>query len=222
MRLNNPNQGKREYSVNSLLLNKETIRDLVKWGLDEQYSWLSEGSMTPVWPSDEAKLLANLDRSEHQRRVDALLRGIGHQLPTRPSMSINRDVLRAQLTMLLEEVAELMEAAGFVAVDAATGNCVNLDLVAAPAAGVASDAPAIPDMAGTVDGVVDISVIVTGLLSLLGVADNPMLLEVDLNNLLKLAKGSLDKQTGKFNKPANHPKPEIRSLLHEQGWSGYD
>lgn len=72
------------------------------------------------------------------------------------------------------------------------------------------------DLTEVLDAAVDIMwVAVTGPLVLCGISDklSPALEAVDQNNLLKLANGHKCPETGKFIKPKNHPKVDLKSIL---------
>jgi predicted HAD superfamily Cof-like phosphohydrolase len=68
------------------------------------------------------------------------------------------------------------------------------------------------------DGLADTMVICAGGMAICGIADLPLLREVDDNNLLKLDTGYFDAERGKFIKAKNHPKPDIAKVLKAQGW----
>lgn len=73
------------------------------------------------------------------------------------------------------------------------------------------------DMVKAVDAVADISVVNIGTMSALGVADVPILEEVDRNNMSKFDEGCHVEPNGKLRKPPGHKPPRFRELLKEQG-----
>lgn len=145
----------------------------------------------------------------HQHAVNQFLLAIGKSLPLSPQQPAAAD-LTTQLYLLLEEFQELLRAAGFRLQLDAAANKIVLESTGEPF-----------DLVRVVDGCADISVVNTGLLSLCGVEAVPVLAEVDQNNLAKTSPnggGRLDKASGKFIKPANHPAPDLRKVLQAQGW----
>lgn len=156
-------------------------------------------------------------KSHHQYRVEEFLVGIGHKIPDRP-VTADRAVLMTWARLLLEETLEWIEAAGLeVAINAAeihNGDHLALeDLSIRPSKHE-------PDLVAMADASSDVSVVNTGAMSLNGMADLPLLDEVDANNLCKLATGRLCPETGKFLKAANHVKPDFAEVLRQQGWAG--
>lgn len=71
------------------------------------------------------------------------------------------------------------------------------------------------DIVETIDGCADLIVVTTGTLSSMGVHDETILHEVDLNNLSKILHGTV-REDGKLIKPKNHPKPDIEGALERQ------
>lgn len=74
------------------------------------------------------------------------------------------------------------------------------------------------DIAAAVDGCCDVSVVTIGTLSAMGVSDEPVLKEVDQNNLAKFGPGGHKAADGKWEKPVDHKPPNIIARLIEQGW----
>lgn len=144
-------------------------------------------------------------KTDHQKRVEELMRRAGQELPGSPmipSLAIRQ--LRANL--ILEEALETLDGLGF----AVKLNCG--DLVVVPISE--------PDIVKVVDGCADVSVVTIGTLSAFGVADMPVLQAVDQNNLDKFGPGSYRREDGKWMKPPGHKAPDILGLLVEQGLLG--
>lgn len=167
-------------------------------------------------------------RSCHQLRVEKLLLGFGKQLPPTPRLPDRKEIL-CQLRMLAEEFFELCVAAG-VSIELREPVTAPYDLGDARVTRVTpvlyeklafvNDPQATPDLPLMMDGAADVSVLNVGLMSLCGVADQPLLETVDGNNLLKIATATKDPETGKFVKHPNHPKPNFGACLAAQGWVG--
>lgn len=79
------------------------------------------------------------------------------------------------------------------------------------------------NMIETVDGCGDVSVVTIGTLSACGVADGPILAEIDRANLQKFGPGGhRNPETGKWEKPPDHRPPDILGRLVEQGFVTQD
>ncbi len=74
-----------------------------------------------------------------------------------------------------------------------------------------------PNLVEIADGLADVSVVTIGAMSRFGIADEPLLQEVDLNNLKKCGLGSRINEHGKLVKPENHPAPDIVGVLKNLG-----
>jgi predicted HAD superfamily Cof-like phosphohydrolase len=142
-------------------------------------------------------------KSAHQRRIEEFMVGAKQVVPSTPELpSLGVRQLRANL--ILEEAFETIEALGF-SVYTMEG-LIGIDSVTLiPQRGRVT----LEDIA---DGCADVSVVTIGTLSACGIADLPVLEEVDTNNLLKLKNGKL-REDGKLLKARNHPKPEIRKAI---------
>lgn len=119
------------------------------------------------------------EQSKHQIRVEQMMERAGQDLPDKPAMPDEQvRILRARL--ILEEALEFCTAAG-------------LDVVS----GVGPDRHIVefdhltfhvrhePDLIEMVDGLADLSVVTIGSFSAMGIDDEPVLKEVDQNNLEK-------------------------------------
>jgi predicted HAD superfamily Cof-like phosphohydrolase len=66
------------------------------------------------------------------------------------------------------------------------------------------------------DGCADVSVVTIGTLSACGIADKPLLKEVDESNLRKFGPGYSKREDGKWIKPPDWKVPDIAKVLNEQ------
>lgn len=157
-------------------------------------------------------------KSEHQRRVDDMMRKAGHPVPSKPHMPADTvKLLRAKL--ILEEALETIQALGFelyVHTDAdrfiRSGNLHlsfdDLNIVRFPSYAVRLEEVA--------KELADLSVVTIGTFSSFGLADTPFLEAVDENNLGKFGPGGHVNEYGKWVKPPNYPKPDIQKVILDQ------
>lgn len=143
----------------------------------------------------------------HQKRVREFMELAKQELPPRPTIP-NDDVLHLRLMLLWEELLELTEEAGFTAV--AGGMFGNGGQVVKD---VLFEKTGEPDLVGMADGCADLSVVNVGTLLALGIADDPLLREVDHNNLAKFGPGHAIRHDGKLVKPPGHQPPDIAVVL---------
>jgi predicted HAD superfamily Cof-like phosphohydrolase len=146
---------------------------------------------------------------------------MGVDVPDKPVVPSD-DRLVARCKLLLEEVMEFVEAAGIevrvpdIAIGGRRGNAaIKFEYMEFSKTAAA-------DLVGMADGLADTMVICAGGMAICGIADLPLLREVDDNNLLKLDTGYFDAERGKFIKAKNHPKPDITKVLKAQGWENED
>ena len=166
---------------------------------------------------DHEQKYSTQHKSEHQLAVEKFHIGMGLTPPAKPIVPPPHQVV-ARCKLLLEEVMEFVEAAGVevrvpnITMGGPHGNAVlkfeDMEFTK----------PGSADLVGMADGLADTMVICSGGLAICGIADEPLLREVDDNNLLKISTGYFNKETGKFIKAPNHPKPDIANVLHAQGW----
>jgi predicted HAD superfamily Cof-like phosphohydrolase/BMFP domain-containing protein YqiC len=162
-------------------------------------------------------------QTEHQGRVENMMRGFGQNVPPRPALpDEDTRVLRARL--ILEEALETIQDGlrvevnlGWIGSHPDTGrptscaHTVEFDRLKFKA----QEGEA--DLIELADGVADISVVSIGTLSACGIKDRPLLEEVDANNQAKIDTGRRDEH-GKWIKSPNHQPPDIAGVLKEQGW----
>lgn len=151
-------------------------------------------------------------RTAHQIRVEEFMAKAKQTLPAYPSKP-NEEVRRLRARLILEEALETITALGFaVSVD-------NDPLIVDIADAELRFHDCKPfNMVEAVDGCCDLSVVTTGTLSALGVADEPFLYLVDTNNLGKFGPGSSIREDGKLIKPPGHKPPNILLELVRQGY----
>lgn len=139
-------------------------------------------------------------RSPHQQRVDDFMRKAGQDLPAAPCIP-DENTRRLRAILILEEALETIKALGFWP--------AQIDTHLNPAGE--------PDLEGIADGCADISVVTIGTLSACGIADQPILEEVDQANLRKFGPGGHRREDGKWIKPADWTPPNIMGRLEAQG-----
>lgn len=165
--------------------------------------------------------LPTLDKSVHQLAVEEFHIGMGQTPPTTPTVPSDAQLL-ARCKLLLEEALEFVEAAGVKISLVELGNSewkIDVEEKTIRFNDLRFAKVEKADLIGMADGLADTMVICAGGLAICGIADMPLLREVDNNNLLKISTGHFDKDRGKFIKAPNHPKPDIAGVLKEQGWT---
>jgi predicted HAD superfamily Cof-like phosphohydrolase len=118
-------------------------------------------------------------KSSHQVAVETLMENAGQVLRSEPEVpTLQERILRVRLT--IEEALEFAEASGvgIIAEPRGNGYWLRFDDLRFAEHGD-------PDLAEMADACADVSVVNTGALSAMGIADLSLLHEVDSNNLLK-------------------------------------
>ena len=143
------------------------------------------------------------------------MRRAGQDVLTQP-MVPNREVRLLRAKLIFEEVMETIEALG---VDILVDPCLSqMD----PAPIDHSNVKLVinerrkPDLVLIADGCADISVVTIGTLSACGIADIPLLNEVDRSNLTKFGPGGYLREDGKWIKPDDWQPPNIVGVLNNQ------
>lgn len=143
-----------------------------------------------------------LDESRHLERVRRFMAGAGQTLGTACQIPTIDD-RRRQASLIAEEAGELIGGLGFSFEFLIEEAVEGFDLVE------------------TVDGALDLRVVSTGVLAMLGLPDEALQTLVDENNLRKLGPGSSIREDGKLVKPDGHRPPPIgrmiADILIEQG-----
>lgn len=150
-------------------------------------------------------------KTEHQKRIEAFMALAGQVVPGCP-MVPDEGVRLLRASLIFEEALETIEALGFeVHPDVGDGGELRgYEFVVSP-----TNKPNIIEVA---DGIADISVVSIGTLSAFGIADGPLLKEVDRSNLRKFGPGGYRRPDGKWCKPPDWQKPDIKQVLKEQGY----
>jgi predicted HAD superfamily Cof-like phosphohydrolase len=151
--------------------------------------------------------------TDHACRVAEFMLKAGQQLPSTPSVRDGK-IRELRVRLLLEEVLEFAEASG-------VGIKLREDHDATPSLHFEDFIFETCDEVNLIkaaDGLADISVVTVGAMLAYGIADVPLLEEVDRNNLAKIARGHKCPKTGKWLKPPDHQPPRIADVLRAQGW----
>lgn len=157
----------------------------------------------------------NREKTGHQTRIEKFMRLAEQDVPCEPTVPDSPTrLLRAKL--IFEEAMETIDALGvdvMVAPQPQQRDPVALhegfyELKINP------DRP--PNMIEIADGCADISVVTIGTLSACGIADKPLLKEVDESNLRKFAPGCSKREDGKHLKPPDWKAPDIAKVLNDQ------
>lgn len=162
-------------------------------------------------------------KSEHQKSVLKLMntiRNLGDlpSLPTKPAIPDGKMIL-AQAKLIWEEVFELFDACNIAVVlkqelgEKTAILPVDIDLHIL-------DYPEDLDLPHIAKEIADISVVNTGMACEFGISDLPVLEAVDDNNLAKFGPGGYLDKNRKWRKPPDHPSPDLRKVLADQGWEG--
>lgn len=148
------------------------------------------------------------DQSDHQLRVEELMRLAKQPIPNAPTIpDASVRTLRAKL--ILEEALEAVEALGII---------VNTDYIHIRRDNLVFrvNPNAQLDLSEIIKECCDIAVVTTGTLSACGVKDRVPNKLVDENNLQKFGPGHSYRPDGKLIKPPNHPKPDINAEINRQ------
>jgi predicted HAD superfamily Cof-like phosphohydrolase len=148
----------------------------------------------------------------HERRVKEMMLAFGQDGPSHPGIPSEK-IRKLRVALLLEEVLEFAKASGIhVGHKGRNGERLKMEnLILGP------DPNHDPDLVEMADGLADISVVNTGAFIACGITMDPVLECVDANNLMKVATGTENPVTGKFEKHPDHPKPPIDAVLKLQG-----
>ena len=147
-------------------------------------------------------------KTDHQKRVEEFMRRAGQDVLTQP-MVPNREVRLLRAKLIFEEAMETIGALGCkVDYVLGAGSAVNLEVLLDPAVE--------PNLVLIADGCADISVVTIGTLSACGIADIPLLNEVDRSNLAKFGPGGYRREDGKWIKPDDWQPPNIVGVLNNQ------
>lgn len=151
--------------------------------------------------------------SAHYLRIAEMMEGFGQATPQVPTIP-DPKTRELRVRLIVEEALEYAAASG---VEVRLRGSLDADATLSFAE-LEFKATGEPDLLEMADGLADLSVVTIGSLVACGIADKPLLEEVDANNLLKVATGHKDPVTGKFIKSPHHPPPGIREVLLRQGF----
>ncbi len=169
-------------------------------------------------------------KTPHQSRVEEMMQKIRllgglSPTPSLPCIPLDTMIL-AQAKLILEEFLELMEACGLEVVTDLPRHGLDTGaqmvevyalprgtLRLQPIPGYSINLPEVAKEAA------DLSVVTTGLFSEFGIADAPILEEVDSVNLTKFAPGGYLDTNRKWRKPPNFKEADLRPILIAQGWT---
>lgn len=141
--------------------------------------------------------------TEHGQRIRDFMKLAGQECPPKPTLP-SEEVRKLRARLILEEALETITALGIhVMLDGVSLQQRDYELVA----------NCEPNLVEIVDGCADISVVTIGTLIACGVPDDPILREVDLNNLAKFGPGGYRDAGGKWIKPPNHQPPRIGHII---------
>jgi len=143
-------------------------------------------------------------KSDHQRRVEELMRLASQEIPDHPTVP-SYEVRKLRATLILEEALETIEALGFEVKKRSDGTLGHADLFL--------DDGERCELVKVVDGCCDLRVVSTGTLSAFGVDDVFVQEEVDKNNLTKFGPGSFRREDGKWMKPPGFKGPDLARVL---------
>jgi len=150
-------------------------------------------------------------KTEHQRRVEEFMGKAGQAVPPHPTKP-TATVCQLRARLIMEEAMETIKALGIdlrLRRDVEEHGFLEFDDIAFLPTGEF-------DMVEVADGCADISVVTIGTLSACGIADGPLLREVDESNLRKFGPGSRRREDGKWLKPEDWQPPDIERVLKEQ------
>jgi len=155
--------------------------------------------------------------TDHEARIVKMMQGFQQPVAEKPTPGSAHD-RQLRFRLIFEELLEYAHGAGVnVAARAGSGDLLLLPhTMSSYVVSVEEDHPA--DLVEMIDALGDLHVVVTGGFVSHGVPVTPVLAAIDENNLLKIANGHVDPETGKFIKPKNHPKVDLLPILKQYGY----
>jgi len=157
----------------------------------------------------------NREKTGHQKRIEKFMRLAEQDVPCEPTMPDGSTrLLRAKL--IFEEAMETIDALGVDVMIAPTQGQVDAIALHDGFYELKVNPDRLPNMIEIADGCADISVVTIGTLSACGIADKPLLKEVDESNLRKFGPGGHRREDGKWIKPTDWRAPDIAKVLNEQ------
>ena len=144
---------------------------------------------------------------DHENRVRTFMKLAGQETPEKPTIPPD-DTQKLRINLLLEELFELIDAAGFEltlnGVAVKDENTIELKRIKPT------------DLTEVADGFADISVVNVGGAIAFGMKFHEIVQEVDRNNLAKFGPGGYRREDGKWIKPPDHKPPDINGILQRQ------
>jgi len=157
-----------------------------------------------------------MEMSETQRSNREFMQGCGQVVRDTPG-DPGAEARLSQFKIIFEEVLELVYALN-IEVTPTLGGCP-ADEMRCYSFDVDNCKHHTFNLTEIVDALADIIYTCLGMANACGIAMKPILDEVCENNLLKLNTGTMNAE-GKLVKRPDHPKPDIKGLLKNQGWEG--
>lgn len=153
-------------------------------------------------------------KSIHQQRIEEFMRRADGLAPGKQGIPEKPEVpaeavrcLRARL--ILEEAIETVIALGFNISATLNGSFI----LSADTLWLHPNDSKQIELHGIADGCADLSVVTIGTLSACGLPDEPILREVDENNLAKFRPGHSVDEHGKLVKPPDHQPPDLAGII---------
>lgn len=143
--------------------------------------------------------------SRHAQRVALFMVKAKQATPEKPTYmevdfgQLTPEVRRLRAELILEEALETIRALGFE--------------LTTPTLKTVPEGFSLKDYWQAVDGCCDLRVVTTGTLIAMGIPDELVQLEVDMNNLAKFAPGYSWREDGKLVKPPGHKPPELEKVV---------
>jgi predicted HAD superfamily Cof-like phosphohydrolase len=138
-------------------------------------------------------------------KVKEFMQGVGQDVNTIPTQ-VSKEAAILRVKLLVEEVLELAEASGVTIT-------LNGQVVADKDLEYAQEGD--QDLVEVADALADIEYVMHGASLTYGLPAQEVFDEVHRNNMLKIERGSFNKD-GKFIKPQNHPKVDLSFILSQR------
>lgn len=151
----------------------------------------------------------------HAQRIREFMIQAQQDVPGIPQVPMD-DVRILRARLIFEECLETIRALGVLVEMHYGGICrddLPCNMQSARFSNHPGRRPSLPDIA---DGCADISVVTIGTLLACGIADQPLLEEVDASNLAKFTGDGHRDEYGKWIKPSDWQPPAIEKILQDQ------
>lgn len=157
----------------------------------------------------------NLERSQHQQKVDQFMILAKQNLPQSPTIP-NDQIRKLRAKLIIEEALETIQALGCTLFIRSTQDTYPINTKAFKLGISFIESTHQPDLVEIVDGCCDLKVVTTGTLSACGINDIQPQKLVDENNLEKFGPGHSYREDGKLVKPPTHKPPNLKAELERQ------